>query len=97
MTPEVLSYVCPFCGREVRVGKKCSGCAPKIKVSKRPSWEQDEAKDGLGLADEDFDYEQFVKLEFGKAPHQVLGIKWYWWLLGVALLVVMITGIIWLG
>ena len=97
MTPEVLSYVCPFCGCEVRVGKSCPGCAKKIKKPQRRSWHQDKSKDGLNLPDDDFDYEKFVAREFGKAPHLALGVKWYWWLLGVALLVAMLTGLIWIG
>ncbi len=97
MVPEVLSYACPFCGCEVRVGKTCPGCAKKAKKPKPRSWEQDPSKDGLNLPDDDFDYEKFVAREFGAAPHQGLGIKWYWWLLGVALLAAMLSGIIWIG
>ena len=97
MMPEVLSYVCPFCGCEVRVGESCAGCAKKIEKSKPRSWKQKKSADGLDLPDDDFDYENFVAREFGKAPHQTLGVKWYWWLLGVALLVAMITGLIWIG
>ncbi len=97
MMREVLSYVCPFCGGDVRVGKTCPGCAKKIKKPQRRSWHQDKSKDGLDLPDDDFDYEKFVASEFGKPPHLALGVKWYWWLLGVALLVAMITGLIWIG
>ena len=96
MTPEVLSYVCPFCGSDVQVGKSCPGCAKTAKKPQRRSWQQDKSKDGLDLPDDDFDYEKFVASEFGKAPHRELGVKWYWWLLGVALLVAMLTGLIWI-
>jgi hypothetical protein len=91
---EVLSYVCPYCGCEVRVGKTCSGCAKKANKPKPRSWEQDQSKDGHDLPDDDFDYEKFVAREFGKSPHQLLGIKWYWWLLAMLLLAGMICGII---
>lgn len=91
---EVLSYVCPFCGGEVRVGKPCPGCMKKAKKSVKKSWEQEKSKDGLDLPDDDFDYDEFVAREFGKAPHRVLGLKWYWWVLAVALLVAMICGVI---
>ena len=86
--PEAMSYLCPFCDREVRVGKPCPGCAKKRK-SPGPaakSWELDSAQDGLDLADDDFDYDEFVSREFGKAPHRELGVKWYWWLLGIVVL-----------
>lgn len=95
--PEVLSYVCPFCGGEVRVGDACPGCRKVIKKPRKRSWEQDLSKDGLDLPGDDFDYEKFIAREFGGAPHRALGIKWYWWLLGVALLVAIISGLISIG
>lgn len=95
--PEALSYICPSCGSEVRVGSQCPGCAKKPpkkgkqapKPAKKP-WEQDSALDGLDLPNGEFDYDQFVEKEFGKAPHAKLGVKWYWWLLGVIVLVSLI-------
>ena len=91
---EALSYRCPFCDREVRVGKPCPGCAKKPPASRRAakSWQQDCAADGLDLPDEDFDYDEFVAREFGRAPHRKLGVRWYWWLLGVAVLAALIAG-----
>ncbi len=91
--PEVLTYVCPFCGREVRVGAPCAGCARKRRpapAKKKRSWECDGAShDGLDLSDGDFDYDEFVAREFGGKPHRKLGVKWYWWLLGAGLLALM--------
>lgn len=93
--PEILTYRCPFCDREARVGKPCPGCAKKTKRPEKPAprkpWEQDKARDGLDLPDEDFDYDEFVAREFGRAPHRKLGVKWYWWLLGVIVLAGMIA------
>lgn len=86
---EILSYLCPFCDREVRVGEPCPGCAKKLKPTSRKSgksWQQDKSYDGLDLPDDDFDYDEFVASEFGHLPHKKIGVKWYWWLLGVALL-----------
>lgn len=90
---EVLTYVCPFCDRQVRVGEPCPGCAKKKKpaaAKTRKSWQQDKTHDGLDLPDEEFDYDDFVAREFGGKPHRTLGVKWYWWLLGVALLILMV-------
>lgn len=93
--PPALTYSCPFCEREVRVGKPCPGCAkkpkPRAKPAKKP-WQQGSAADGLDLPDGDFDYDDFVAREFGKAPQRRTGLKWYWWLLGVAALAAMIAG-----
>ena len=91
-----MSYRCPFCDHEVRVGKPCPVCAKKEKPSKpaKRSWEQDSARDGLDLPDDDFDYDDFVAREFGRTPHRRIGVKWYWWLLGVAVLAAMIAGLV---
>lgn len=81
------TYICPFCGSEVRVGRPCPGCKPS--APKRRSWEQDPGADGLDLPEKDFDYDEFVAREFGGAPHKSLRVKWYWWLLGVVLIIAM--------
>jgi len=88
---ETLSYRCPFCDHDVRVGETCPGCAKKKRAPRpvKKSWEQDHSADGLDLPDEDFDYDEFVAREFGKAPHRRIGVKWYWWLLGVLALAAM--------
>ncbi len=94
--PEALSYICPFCESEVRVGTLCAKCKKadaKSKKGKR-SWEQDESSDGLDLPDEDFDYNDFVAREFGSAPHRQSGQKWYWWLLAIAALAAMVSGVL---
>ena len=93
--PEVLSYLCPFCEREVRVGEPCPGCSKKAvkKVRLEKSWQQSSSLDGLDLPEEDdFNYDDFCQREFGKSPHHRTGLKWYWWLLAVLLLAGMITG-----
>jgi hypothetical protein len=85
--PKALRYICPFCDADVRVGKPCPGCAKK-KPAKKP-WVQDASADGLNLPDDDFDYNDFIAREFGKAPHRRTGLKWYWW----ALAIIILTGI----
>jgi hypothetical protein len=89
-----LKYRCPFCDREVRVGKPCPGCAARKEKPARKSWEQDAAADGLDLPGDDFDYDEFVAREFGGGPHRKLGVKWYWWLLGVVALVALVFGVL---
>lgn len=95
--PQILNYLCPFCEYEVRVGEPCLGCAKKTAMSKakakakRRPWHQAPSYDGLDLPEEEFDYDAFVAREFGKSPHQALGVKWYWWLLGVAILIGMVV------
>ncbi|MEM9236863.1 MAG: hypothetical protein AAGB14_08795 [Verrucomicrobiota bacterium] len=97
------TWICPECGAELRVGVKgCPQCSkpkrrmrrtrPKRKKKKevRRSWEQDTDYDGLDLPDEDFDYDEYVKREFGGMPHRRVPIKWYWWLTAVVLLIGML-------
>lgn len=90
---QTLSYICPFCDREVRVGKPCPGCAKKQKPSppksRRPQ-AHDEIYDGLDLPDDDFDYDEFVAREFGRTPRRKTGVKWYWLLLAVVFLALML-------
>ncbi len=88
--------MCPFCVREVRVGKLCEGCAKKQKpapTKANRSWEQDKMYDGLDLPDEDFDDDEFVAKEFGHLPHKKIGVNWYWWLLGVIILTLMVASL----
>jgi len=86
------TYQCPFCDSTVKVGAPCPGCAPKLARKRQAppprskAWQQDEIYDALDLPDEDFDYDEFVAREFGRVPHRRLGVKWYWWVLGVVLL-----------
>lgn len=90
------TYLCPGCGNEVPIGPRgCPKCSkppkPRIKPA-RKSWQQDRAYDALDLPDEDFEYDEFVSREFGKAPHRRIGIAWYWWVTALVLLVLMIVG-----
>lgn len=80
-------YACPQCGGEVRVGSR--GCQ---KCSGKP-WEQEEYLDGLDLPDaEEFDYDDFVKREFGSGPSRLkpAGLAWKWWITAVLLLAAMV-------
>ena len=91
-----LSYLCPFCDREVQVGKPCPGCAKNMKPAAKPArktWEHDSTYDATDIPDEDFDYDGFIAREFGHSPHRQIGVKWYWWLLGVVVLAAMAAGV----
>ena len=57
----------------------------KAAVAQKKAWQQGQIYDGLGLPDDEFDYENFVQREFGRKPHRKIGIKWYWWLTGAVL------------
>jgi hypothetical protein len=97
------TYLCPGCDREVRVGSRgCPYCNPPAKRQRRKqrpkatakrarkSWEEDSTYDALDLPDEDFDYDDFVAREFGHKPHRKVGIRWYWWVTAIVLLVLIV-------
>ena len=82
MSPEV----CPNCGAEVpRNAKACPGCGSDEKTG----WSETAYASGLRLPDEEFDYDNFVKEEFGNSQAKPCGISWFWWLIAalVAILV----------
>ena len=85
-------YACPSCGAEVRVGSRgCSRCGPGLPED----WLEEEHLEGISLPDDpaEFDYDEYVKREFGaasrvKPPH----LAWKWWIVGVLLLAAMAGG-----
>ena len=82
MTPEI----CPNCGEDVpRNARACPGCG----ADETTGWAEDAQQattSDLGLPDEDFDYQEFVKREFGRASPKPRGIHWFWWVLAILLL-----------
>lgn len=94
---ELKTYICPGCGSELRIGTRgCPKCdararRKRAKVAARKGWEQRPQEDGLDLPGDDFDYDDFVSREFGKAPHRRIGIRWYWWLTAAVLLLLFLA------
>lgn len=76
MSPEV----CPNCGAEIP--PKAKAC-PECGSDETTGWSEKAHADNLGLPEEEFDYEEFVKEEFGTGRAKPPGISWPWW--GVAL------------
>jgi hypothetical protein len=82
--------VCPNCGAEVpRHAKSCPGCG----ADEKTGWSDHAYADNLGIPDEDFDYGEFVKEEFGSRHLKPRGIHWLWWL--TALLLVLLSLCFW--
>ena len=59
---------------------------PECGADEQTGWSEAARTDGLDLPDEDFDYDDFVKREFGDKSAVPRGIHWFWWV--IALLVV---------
>ena len=49
--------------------------------------------DGLDLPDDDFDYEEFTRREFGH-PAKPAGLRTVWWVVAIALLVISIIALL---
>jgi hypothetical protein len=81
MTPEV----CPNCGADVPPNAKV---CPECGADEKTGWSEAAGTEGLDLPEENFDYQDFVKCEFGdgKKSPAPRGIHWFWWV--VALLIV---------
>ena len=76
-------YICPGCGDEVRVGSK--GC-PKCNHLDPWEIEENESYDGIDLPDDEFNYDEFIKREFGGGIPKK-GKALFWWIVAVIVLV----------
>ncbi|MEZ0275070.1 MAG: hypothetical protein ACAH88_09205 [Roseimicrobium sp.] len=90
-TPEV----CPVCGEDVP--PKSLAC-PECGADHNSGWKKDaHVTDGLDLPDDDddFNYDEFVKREFGGgSPSGSTGLKPVWWVTAVVLLVALVVGML---
>lgn len=87
MTPP---QICPNCGADVpRKAKACPGCGADENSGWEEGAEQATAAD-LGLPEEDFNYDEFVKREFAPPSPKPQELQWVWWLTGIALLLVIL-------
>jgi uncharacterized membrane protein YvbJ len=80
--------VCPVCGEDVpRNALACPECG----ADHNSGWKEGaETCDGVDLADEDFNYDEFVKEEFGSSP-KPKAIKTVWWLTAICLIILFIA------
>lgn len=79
---------CPVCGADVP--RKARAC-PECGADEKTGWSEEAYAQSLDLPDDNFDYDDFVKREFGSGgkPADRLrprGISWIWWLVGLGLL-----------
>jgi hypothetical protein len=59
---------------------------PECGSCEQTGWSERATYDRLELPAEDFDYEDFVKREFGPAQPKPRRIWWFWWAVAVAVL-----------
>jgi ribosomal protein L40E len=79
--------VCPVCGADVHPNAlACRECG----ADHNSGWREDAgAEDGLDLPDEEFNYEEFTRREFGN-PAKPAGLKTIWWVVAIALGIILI-------
>jgi hypothetical protein len=77
--------ICPNCS--TRVPARAKAC-PECGADESTGWSAAAREDGLDLPDADFDYEEFTKREFGGGTSAMpRGLRWFWWLVALLLLV----------
>lgn len=82
---------CPNCGADLpRNAKACPECGS----DERTGWSEEAYASSLDLPDDEFDYDEFVKNEFGRKKKVVpKGMHPFWWI--VALIVVAALLLLW--
>jgi uncharacterized membrane protein YvbJ len=80
--------VCPACGEDVPRGSlACRECG----ADHNSGWREDaDAYDALDLPDEDFNYDKFVREEFGSRAKPT-GVRTLWWVAAIVLIVVFVV------
>lgn len=64
-----------------RNAKACPECGS----DERTGWSEEAWSQGLDLADEEFDYADFVEQEFGRRKTaKPRGVSWFWWAVALA-------------
>jgi len=82
MPPEI----CPNCGAEVP--RKALAC-PECGADEQTGWSEEAYAQRLDLPDDNFNYDEFVKKEFGPQKDvRPRGISWFWWVIALLLLAV---------
>jgi len=80
--------VCPVCGEDV--SRDALAC-PECGADHSSGWREDAATyDGVELPDDDFNYDDFVKREFGSRAKPP-GLKTIWWIVAIALIVAFVV------
>ncbi len=84
-TPET----CPNCGADVPPHAKA---CPECGACEATGWSEEAKADGLGLPDDSFEYDDYVRREFGQEKLVPRGLHWFWWATAAAL----IAALLWL-
>lgn len=88
MTPDN----CPHCGADLARGAKA---CPECGSCEKTGWSEEAAASGLGIPDQEFDYDDFTQREFGEAAKVVpRGVSPLWWVVAVVILILVVLGFV---
>lgn len=80
--------VCPVCGEDVP--PRALAC-PECGADHNSGWREDaDAYDGVDLGDDEFNYDEFVREEFGGSA-KPKGISTIWWVTAIVLVAALAT------
>ena len=80
--------ICPVCGEDV---PRNSLACPECGADHNSGWREDAGTyDAVDLRDEDFNYDDIIRKEFGSSPKPV-EVKTGWWIAAVVLVVVFVV------
>ena len=79
--------ICPNCGNVIPPDAKA---CPECGVDDEMGWDEGAYAPNPDLPDEDFDYEDFKKREFGSKSPVPHGIHWFWWIVALALVIALL-------
>ena len=81
---------CPNCGAEVPPN---AAACPECGSDHETGWSEDADTQRLGLPDGDFDYDEFVKEEFGEEKKGIRprGIPVVWWIVAIILVALFVA------
>jgi hypothetical protein len=82
---------CPNCG--AAVPRNASAC-PECGSCEETGWSTEAQSGSLGLPEEDFDYSDYVKREFGGRKTAPRGISRFWWVIAILVLALIIAAIL---
>ncbi|MCX8109618.1 MAG: zinc-ribbon domain-containing protein [Verrucomicrobiae bacterium] len=85
---------CPNCGADVPDGAKA---CPECGSDESTGWSEQARYDSVGLPDDQFDYEDFVRREFEANGVKPRGISWFWWVVAAIILVVFVAFVFGIG
>ncbi len=72
--------ICPNCGAEVPPNARA---CPECGSDEQTGWSEEARTSELGLPEEEFDYDEFVREEFGKEGPRPRGVRWFWWVIAI--------------